>query len=145
MGPSEPVIPARESYCILLVDDDPNVLTVIARFLRRAGHEVFACSGFEAAQVHLVNGVEPDLLITDVVLRESTGKRVAAAVKQLCPKTRVIFISGYGNIAVGEPVLQKPFAAAELIVLVDQVMAADTVSDARELESTFAANRKKLH
>ncbi len=143
---NEPIIEARKSYVVLLVDDEPNLLKVIARFLRRAGHEVFACSDFESAQLHLVNGISPDLLITDIVLKGSTGKRVAAAVLQLSPRTRVVFMSGYSNISVGgQTVLQKPFTSTELIRLVDEVMSADTANDAHEREEAFSQSRKKLH
>ena len=140
---SEPAVVAKRAYTILLVDDDPEVLKVISRFLRRVGHQVFACSGFEEAQVHLVNGINPDLLITDIVLRASTGKRVAAAVKQLSPSTRVIFISGYGNVSVGGPVLQKPFAPHELTSLVDEVMSAEAEDEVHD--ESVAIARKKLH
>lgn len=126
---------APAGYTILLVDDDQAVLTVIAKQLRRAGHEVLSCSGFAEAQVHLVNGIEPDLLITDIVLRESTGKRVASAVKQLSPRTRVAYMSGYPNIAVGAPVLQKPFSNQDLLNLVEEAM---------KLESEDPT-KKKLH
>ncbi len=140
---SGPLESAKRPSTILLVDDEPNVLQVIALMLRRAGHTVYPCAGFEAAQQHLVKGIMPDLLITDVVLRESTGKRVATAVQQMSPGTRVIFISGYANVAVGgQPVLQKPFSPNELVTLVDKVLSSSTSTGAQE---SFAASRKKLH
>jgi DNA-binding NtrC family response regulator len=129
---------------ILLVDDDIHVLNVLARMLERAGHQVFACDSAEEAQRHLTKGLRPSLLISDVALGTSTGKRIAESVQRQSPKTRVIFISGYSNIAVGgQPVLQKPFSSKELIELVDQVLSADTQSGAHRLESEFAASRKK--
>lgn len=133
-----------QTASILLVDDDQQVLAVLTRMLQRAGHEVMPCGSVEEAQRHLTNGLKPTLLITDVALGTSTGKRVAESVQRQSPKTRVIFISGYANIAVGgQPVLQKPFSSKELIELVDQVLSADTQSGAHRLESEFAASRKK--
>lgn len=131
-------------FDIMLVDDDPIVLKVITRMLRQAGHEVLACSGLVGVEAHLYSGVRPDLLITDVALKGSTGKRVAAVVQEKSLKTRVLFISGYGNVAVGgQPVLQKPFKNKELIELIDQVMSASSNTDAHELEEAFALSRKK--
>jgi FixJ family two-component response regulator len=128
----------------MLVDDDPTVLKAITRMLRLAGHEVHACSGLVGVEAHLYGGTRPDLLITDVVLTGSTGKLIAAVVKEKSPTTRALFISGYGNVAVGgQPVLQKPFRASELVEFIDQVMSASSNTDARELEEAFALSRKK--
>src|ERR1044071_430887 len=129
---------------ILLVDDDSQVLLVLKRMLERAGHQVVPCGSVEEAQRHLTKGLKPALLITDVVLGNSTGKRIASIVEHHSPKTRTIFISGYDNVAVaGQPVLQKPFSSKELIDLVNQVLSAKSDSGAFLLESEFAASRKK--
>lgn len=131
-------------FDILLVDDEPEVLRMMTRILRMAGHDVHACSGLPGAEAHLYSGVKPDLLITDVVLNGSTGKRVAAVVQEKSPKTRTLFMSGYGNLAVGgQPVLQKPFKNQELIQLIDQVMSATNKATAHEREEAFALSRKK--
>ena len=128
----------------MLVDDDSQVLLVLKRMLERAGHQVVPCGSVEEAQRHLTKGLKPALLITDVVLGNSTGKRIASIVEHHSPKTRTIFISGYDNVAVaGQPVLQKPFSSKELIDLVNQVLSAKSDSGAFRLESEFAASRKK--
>lgn len=131
---------------VLVVDDEPAVLRVIVRILEQAGHKVFPCRGMDDVQTHLANGLKPSLLITDVVLGTSTGKRVAAAVSKASPGTRVVFVSGYGNVAVpGQLVLQKPFSRQELVDLVDQVLSAESADSVREQESAFLSSRKKRH
>ncbi len=131
-------------FRILLVDDEPDVRQMLSRVLRQAHHEVTACSGLEEAEAYLATGAKPDLLITDVVLRASTGKLVASLVQEKSPKTRVMFISGYGNVAVGgQPVLQKPFKNHELIALIDEVMSASSRASAHQHEEAFAQSRKK--
>ncbi len=120
---TKPVRVSQIPSAVMLVDDEPGILKLITRILVRAGHRVFACAGFEEAKDLLDKGIQPDVLVTDVVLRNSTGKRVADVVLQAWPRTKVIFISGYGNITVGgHPVLQKPFKHDELIELIDQVL-----------------------
>lgn len=117
------------------MDDEPEFRRMTTRVLKQARHDVTACCGMEETEAYLATGAKPDLLIVDVVLRASTGKRVASLVKEKSPKTRVMFISGYGNVAVGHPVLLKPFKNHELIALIDEVMSAPN--------EVFALSRKK--
>jgi len=120
---TQPVKVSLIPSAIMLVDDEPGILRLLTRVLVRAGHRVFACAGFEEVKTLLDKGIQPDVLVTDVVLRNSTGKRVADAVWQASPRAKVIFISGYGNITVGgHPVLQKPFKHHELTELIDHVL-----------------------
>lgn len=108
---------------ILLVDDEADVLRVLIRMLKRAGHEVIGCVDVNEVQWHISNGLRPDLLITDIVLPGSNGRKVAALVKLASPKTKVVYISG-ANVTISEHnVLQKPFTSQELVELVDQVLA----------------------
>lgn len=128
---------------VMVVDDEPEVLKLLVRILQRAGHDVTACAGIDEAHAHLAKGKMPALLITDVVLKGSTGKRVARLVQDKSPKTRVIFISGYDNVAVGgQPVLQKPFTPNELAELVDRVLAAPSQAQATQAEAVFDATRR---
>jgi DNA-binding NtrC family response regulator len=141
---TRPPVASTGPFDILLVDDEPVVLRVITRILRMAGHDVSACSGLPGVEAYLYAGARPDLLITDVVLNGSTGKRVAAVVQEKSPKTRTLFMSGYGNIAVGgQPVISKPFKNHELIELIDQVMSASSNATAHEREEEFVLSRKK--
>lgn len=129
---------------IVVVDDDAVVLRTLVRILTRAGHEVLPCGSYEEVEARLAQATKPDLVITDVVLDGSTGHRVANLVRRLSPCTRLVFISGYGNVAVpGHLVLDKPFTPNELVNLVDQVLSASTSADAHAREAAFSASRKK--
>ena len=60
---------------ILVVDDDLAVLDVMSEMLRLEGHEVtVAENGVDAVQC--VNDAEFDLVITDLIMPEKTGKDV---------------------------------------------------------------------
>lgn len=106
-----------------MVDDEHGVVMVLTRVLTQAGHKVIGCSSGEEAQKHIEAGLRPDLLITDVILDGTNGKKVAALIQKASPETRVIFISGYPSLSVGDhPVLQKPFDLNELVELVDKAL-----------------------
>jgi CheY-like chemotaxis protein len=66
---------------IVLVDDDPLVLTSTAAMLEDLGHEAVAvCSGSEALDLMHRNGI-PDLVITDQVMPNMSGLQLAEAIE----------------------------------------------------------------
>jgi PAS domain S-box-containing protein len=119
------------SETILLVEDEDAVRALTARVLRRLGYTVVeARHGRDAiarAEAH------PDpihLLISDVVLPEMSGGRVAEALRARIPDLPVVFMSGYTDDEIvradlekpDTSFLQKPFTAAELAKCVRDVL-----------------------
>ncbi|MCY2958262.1 MAG: response regulator [Planctomycetota bacterium] len=89
---------------ILLVEDDPLMLTVLTMCLRRAGHFVLQASTFEQARKLLVQ--EPiDLLVSDLTLPDADGDGLAA----LC-KVPAIAMSGLPDIEARQRSLRAGFA-----------------------------------
>jgi CheY-like chemotaxis protein len=84
------------SETILVVEDDPTVCTFVARLLRRQGYRVLTASdGAEALRVAHDHSQPIDLLLTDLVLPNMSGKVVAQHLKGLWPNLGVIILSGY--------------------------------------------------
>ncbi|REJ73076.1 MAG: response regulator [Acidobacteria bacterium] len=120
------------SETILLVEDAASVRSMVAHALRRHGYTVVeAADGAEAlALFDGAPGVEPDLLLTDVVMPEMSGSELAARVLERRPATRVLYLSGHTEDAVvlrgvdrGEVVLlQKPLTLSRLVQQVRQVL-----------------------
>jgi PAS domain S-box-containing protein len=80
---------------ILVVDDDPSIRQLIYSILEPLGyHYLEASSSREALQIAAAHKTPIDLLLTDVVMPETGGRELAAAVCSRCPETRVIFMSG---------------------------------------------------
>jgi two-component system, chemotaxis family, chemotaxis protein CheY len=77
---------------ILLVDDDPDVLTTLQETLSSVGHEVGVASngksGLEAIRERPV-----DLVITDIFMPEKGGLDLIADVQRECPGTKIFAIS----------------------------------------------------
>jgi DNA-binding NtrC family response regulator len=88
---------------VLLVDDDPAVRGVVAKFLAFDGHRVQATAGGAEALRHLE--AEPyELLVADRAMPGMTGDELAAAVATASPETAVLLLSGFGDLmlAAGE-------------------------------------------
>ena len=112
------------SEWVLVVEDDPDVRSWTAQALRGLGYRVLeAASGSEALallerQAHL----RPDLLVTDVVMPQMSGKALADHLQASDPALPVLFISGYATGAIAErgaangshAFLAKPFTQAAL-------------------------------
>jgi CheY-like chemotaxis protein len=80
---------------ILLVDNDPQVLTILGEMLKDAGHHVLPVpSGPEALRVFVPSGF--DLVITNVGMPEMSGWDVAEQIRARDPNVPVIFITGWG-------------------------------------------------
>jgi PAS domain S-box-containing protein len=80
---------------ILLVDNDPQVLSILGEMLKDAGHHVLPVpSGPEALRVFVPSGF--DLVITNVGMPEMSGWDVAEQIRTRDPNVPVIFITGWG-------------------------------------------------
>jgi len=78
---------------ILIVDDESVIADSLALIFHASGFEARAVYSGERA-VELAPLFEPDVLISDVVMRGITGIEVAIHVRQLLPACRVLLFSG---------------------------------------------------
>ncbi|MEP6811897.1 MAG: response regulator [Actinomycetota bacterium] len=110
---------------VLVVDDDLTVGYYVSQVLRSAGYEVSEAADLDQATV-VANGSKIDLLLSDVVLGAVDGLDVEEAVRVIQPAVKTLFMSGYARPRYGtateDPVLVKPFAAAELLERVDALV-----------------------
>jgi CheY-like chemotaxis protein len=104
---------------VLLVEDDPEVRSVVQKFLASMGCEVVACTRAEEALDVLASDAGIGLLLTDILL--GTGMRgtaLAAAAQTRRPGLPVLLMSGYSSGLLAEPqpweLLRKPYTRAEL-------------------------------
>jgi CheY-like chemotaxis protein len=80
---------------ILLVDNDPQVMTILGEMLSDAGHHVLpVASGAEAARVFVPGGF--DLVITNIGMPGMNGWEVAERVRARDAKVPLIFVTGWG-------------------------------------------------
>jgi PAS domain S-box-containing protein len=122
---------AHSGGTILLVEDDPSVRHITARILRRHGYVVVEASRPSEARSISEVGDPIDLLLTDLVMPEMTGVKLADELTLARPGLRVLYMTGYAGAALNaaqsdlldpeERVIQKPFTSDALL---DRVRAA---------------------
>ena len=119
---------------VLLVEDEALVRNLAADALRRHGYQVLSAStGLEALDLagQVLHPI--DVLVTDVVMPQMGGEQLASRMLAERPELKVLFISGYTDLAVlqhgsvlaGTALLQKPFTPGQLVQRVRQLLDAD--------------------
>lgn len=110
---------------ILIVEDDPAVLSTVQKALRSSSAVVHLFSDPAEAVEFSKTASRVDLLITDVVMPGLHGFEVADFVRTTHPRLRMIFTSGYPSDAwlpaqypAGAVFLPKPFSPTELTAAV---------------------------
>jgi DNA-binding NtrC family response regulator len=85
-------------YRLLLVDDDPYILTGIGKDLESESYAITTASNGEKA-VQLLASATFDLVITDLVMERIDGIQVLKAAKSLSAEIMVMILTGYGDIS----------------------------------------------
>jgi signal transduction histidine kinase len=93
---AEAAAPLLGPLDILVVDDQPILCEVLVNYLEGDFHRVETAGSGEQAQA-LCQSRKFDLLITDKAMPGMTGDRLAAAVRETSPETRVILLTGFGE------------------------------------------------
>jgi len=126
--------PDRGTETILVVEDEPAVLSLSRRALEAQGYVVLAASDAAAAmRVVERHGGTIHLLLTDVVMPGLSGRELADRLATRRPGIRVLYMSGYPGDAVvqhgalphGSAFLQKPFSPDGLARKVRDVLDAN--------------------
>ena len=119
------------SETILLVEDEEVVRGLTTNVLEGAGYHVIAASGGAEAAKLCADRNEPiDLLLTDVVMPQTSGKEVAEQLTKMQPGLKVLFMSGYTDEAIvhhgvldaNVEFIQKPFTPVGLSKKIREVL-----------------------
>jgi two-component system, cell cycle sensor histidine kinase and response regulator CckA len=118
---------------VLLVEDEEGVRSLSRRILERRGYTVLAArNAVEARQLFERAGCRVDLLLTDVVMPQESGRELVEGLLPLQPDLRVVFMSGYTDDALIRHgvledryrLLEKPFAPEGLVRVVREALEA---------------------
>ncbi len=116
---------------VLVADDDPDILALVAYRLERSGYEVLTASdGADALRLTIAH--RPDLVVLDVMMPRIDGYGVTRAIRQHPPteRTPVLLLTARvqeadvarGFEAGADDYVKKPFSPQELRARVQAVL-----------------------
>jgi DNA-binding NtrC family response regulator len=94
----EVILPEKQRPVVLVVDDERVIANTLSIILSRSGFSTMTAYDGESA-LELARAVQPDLLISDVVMPGMTGVELAIAVTQTVPGCKVLLFSGQAATA----------------------------------------------
>ena len=118
---------------ILIVDDEPNIVTALEYLLQRSGYEVLLAQDGEAALKQVEQHV-PDLVLLDVMMSLKSGYEVCQRMRERpdWQHIKIIMLSARGReaevnkgLSLGaDSYVTKPFSNKELVAKIEELLAA---------------------
>jgi DNA-binding response OmpR family regulator len=119
-----------ESRKVLIVDDEPNIVTALEFLLRRSGYDVrLAANGAEALEQ--VDAYKPDVVLLDVMMPLKSGYEVCQRMRERpdLAHIRIVMLSAKGSeaeinkgLSLGADLyITKPFSTQELVATIDRL------------------------
>jgi two-component system cell cycle sensor histidine kinase/response regulator CckA len=146
---STPALPGTES--ILVVEDDAAVRQLAVIILRENGYRVRESNNAFEALALIRQDMSFDLVLTDVIMPQMSGKQLYDEIQSQLPEMRVLLMSGYTDDALAHhgvldeslSFLEKPFSPSQLARKVREVLDTPTVpkpgrSNRSQLQSVAA-------
>ncbi len=121
---------------ILLVDDDPDIISAFEAILTKKGYEIITAFN-KAEGIKKFNSLNPDLAILDVMMdEEHDGFEMSREIKKTNPETPIIMLTGISEItgvnfraAASDPnwlpadeFLDKPVNPDELVATIEELL-----------------------
>ena len=123
--------PPRGTETVLLVEDEPALRVLVEEILTKGGYRVLQKEKPEDALALAAGHAGAiDLVLTDVIMPNMSGRQMTDALRLGRPSIRVLFMSGYTDDAIshhgilepGTHFLEKPFTADGLLRKVREVL-----------------------
>lgn len=119
-----------ESRKVLIVDDEPNIVTALEFLLRRSGYDVrLATNGAEALQQ--VDAYRPDVVLLDVMMPVRSGYEVCQRMRERpeLADIKIVMLSAKGSeaevnkgLSLGADLyITKPFSTQELVATINRL------------------------
>ncbi len=126
---------------ILLAEDDNSMRQFLELALNKAGHKITACAnGLEALDLIKQDGANFDMLLADIVMPGMDGIELSQKAAMVLPKLKVMFITGFAAVAMGQRnaasasagharILSKPFHLNDLVKQVEELLSSETKNE----------------
>jgi DNA-binding NtrC family response regulator len=114
---------------VLLVDDEPSILSVLSTLLKQQGYEITPALGGVKAK-DLLQAESFDLMISDIRMSPVNGLELLKYAKSIQPGLCVIMVTGYGSVETAVAAMKdgaydyvtKPFKVDELMLTVQRAL-----------------------
>jgi len=134
---------------ILLIDDEPSILSVLCTILRAEDYEVTAIQDGEQA-IEILNNEEFDLMISDLRMSPVNGMDLLKLANKEKPGMSVIMLTAYGSLETAIEALKlgafdyvtKPFKVDKLLITVQRALAynsamSENITLRKQLETKY--------
>lgn len=127
---------------ILLVDDEPGMLRYIRTLLEVDDYKVETATTGEEAVIRVQKGLQPDLVLLDLLMPGIDGLQTLEQLRELQPAVKVVMLSCVSDtrkvvqaMRLGaQDYLTKPFQKAELDAVINQCLASSQQTHGGEIE-----------
>ena len=117
---------------ILVIDDEPLIRSTVVTLLTQEGFSVEEASDGQAG-IAMCHKHPPDVVITDIFMPNRDGIEVVMELKRSCPRTKIIAMTGGGQMRMMEiasaahalgaaHILHKPFERESLLAAMHAVI-----------------------
>ena len=119
-----------ELYTLLIVDDEPAVLTALEQLLAREGYTVVT-AGDGPQALEIARAQPPDMILCDFQMPEMTGVEVFQAMAEVCPDAIRILVTGQADLDVALAAINeggvykfvlKPWNGRDMVVMVRRAL-----------------------
>jgi two-component system response regulator RegA len=91
-------VPAGADATLLIVEDDAPMRNRLGRALERRGFQIALAESIAEARKRIAEHA-PSYAVIDMKLGDGSGLEVVTALRAARPDTRIVMLTGYGNIA----------------------------------------------
>lgn len=120
---------AQSPTHVLIVDDDPEIRTLLARYLGGQGYRVTTAADRRECEAHIATST-PDLIVLDVMLPDGSGLDICRSLQERPPRIPVILLTALKEdvdrivgLEIGaDDYLGKPFNPRELTARIKAVL-----------------------
>ena len=109
---------------VLVIEDEPALLALTARVLRRAGFTVTTADG-PAEAIEAYKRQPVDAVVSDLSMPDGGGERVIRELRALRPDLPIVLMTGYhpDGDRFDEPIVTKPFTPTTMVAAMQAAMA----------------------
>ena len=95
----------QELPSIMVIDDDPHILSLLDIYLSKKGVKTVTCSSAKEA-LNILRSSQIKLALVDICMPGMTGVELLQHIQKITPSTHVIMITGMGDMEIANKCMQ---------------------------------------